>query len=176
MSYVSLKSGKVESQVHRIPVSWDRNASRSTGAERRRSIAIVSVVIGFAAVDIYSIACVAVFHPQSSSMAKFRAIARQLDAEGIEDQLSASDRYHDGLFVAYARGNVSNYLGSPQSTEQSDVAKELVSNGVRLNFRWDADVVVERSLTNSHIAGIWNRRLKIVDRSLGTPMIEVYIR
>ena len=153
-------------------LQWIRDASRSAGDERRRSIAIVSVVIGFAVVDIYSIVCVAVFHPQSSNMAKFRAIARQLDAEGIADQLNASDRYHDGLFIAYARGNVSNYLGSPQATEQSDLAKELISKGVHLSFHWDSD----RSQTNSHIAGIWNRRLKIVDRSLSAPMIEVYIR
>lgn len=156
--------------------SWFDNATRAASVERRLSAAAVLLVLGFAIVDVYSIVCVPVYHPQSSCMAKYRAIARQLDEQGIEDQLSASNRWHEGLYIAYARGNVSNYMGSPQATGPSNAAEELISSGVRLTFQWNEDEIAAYPEEEPQVAGVWNRRVTIGDRSLGKETVEVLIR
>lgn len=104
-------------------------------------------------------------------MEQFRAIACQLDAAGIKDQLSASNRWHDGLYIAYARGNVSNYLGSPRGSNPIDAAEELVSSGVSLNFYWmeDDTSIMNRSLARTD-------RLTIVDPKAASIVTEVIIR
>lgn len=152
------------------------NTVRATHVERRLSVAAILLIAGFAIVDIYSIVCIPIYHPQSSCMAKYRAIARQLDEQGIEDQLSASSRWHEGLYIAYARGNVSNYMGSPQSSIPTDAAKELISSGVRLTFQWGEDQIAVYPATETHIAEIQNRRLTLGERSLIGEKVEVLIR
>lgn len=150
---------------------WIWNATTTVGAEWRLAATAVLAVLGFGIVDLYSIACVAIYHPQSTCMEQFRAIACQLDAAGIKDQLSASNRWHDGLYIAYARGNVSNYLGSPRGSNPIDAAEELVSSGVSLNFYWmeDDTSIMNRSLARTD-------RLTIVDPKAASIVTEVIIR
>ena len=152
-----------------------RTALMAVKSERRLSVATVIVVACFAVVDIHSLVCVAIFHPQSSSLSQFRAIARKLDEAGVEDQLNSSNRWHDGLYLAYVRGNVSNYLGSPQATDPLKVQKELLSNGVGIHFNWNSIDRASNAATKVCTEDpSCQCRLIIVDKSLGAQAVEVY--
>ncbi|MBS0206594.1 MAG: hypothetical protein JSS49_27265 [Planctomycetes bacterium] len=129
-------AGFISVVAHESKLFGILDVAKSVRGEWRLAATAILVVMGFAAVDLYSIACVAIFHPQSTCMKQFRDIARQLDDAGIKDRLSASNRWHDGLYIAYARGNVSNYLGTPQASNPTDIADELLSSGVSLNYLW----------------------------------------
>lgn len=146
--------------------------------ERKWTIGVVSLVLAFGAVDLYSIACIALYHPQSARMSTFRAIAQRLEEAGIGDQPTASNRWHDGLYIAYARGRVSSYLGSPQSASREGATEELLSKGVSLHLHWklEEEPTVTSWPLDQFIAGFFSRRLTIIDPWQASQKVEVYIR
>ena len=142
------------------------------------SLALTSVMLccAFAAVDIYSIGMVATEHPQSSNLAEFRELARRLDANGIAHQTFASNKYHEGLYLAYVCGNLSNYLGETRSTDPAELTDELTENGVQVNIRWAEFMQTRPLIDGISVARSPKRDLMIVNRFRSMEPIEVYIR
>ncbi len=69
-------------------------------------------------------------HPQSAPIAPSRALAAELAANGIAAQRLASNRYHEGLFVAYALNRTRDYFGAPRATEPAAIASELAVHDI----------------------------------------------
>ncbi len=73
---------------------------------------LVPVILLVACQDVIRLANIPLSHPQSVRLARFRSVAKQLRSAGILPKPFASSRWHGGLFVSYAVGNVSEYLGA----------------------------------------------------------------
>ncbi|MEI8378696.1 MAG: hypothetical protein WCJ09_01115 [Planctomycetota bacterium] len=169
-------AGLIQATAVQDGVGWTKRFPIFQRSERSLALTSIMLCFVFAAVDVYSIGMVAVKHPQSTSLAAYRELARRLDATGIGHQICASNKYHEGLYLAYVCGNLSNYLGATQSTDPVDLTNELAKNGVQVNIRW-TDITHERPLIDEiSIARSPKRGLMIVDRLRSTEPIEVYIR
>ena len=138
------------------------------------------VVTAYGSIDIYSVACVAAQHPQSESMTRYRTIARELQRAGCAGFRSASNRYHDGLYLAYASGDVATYLGEPTAVTPQELATELTTSGVTVYLNWispsTSDGGVSHPPRTIGSDPCWKLAQTIEDPSLGSAAVEVYIR
>lgn len=141
------------------------------------SIMPVVVIVLFGAVDIYSIACVAVRHPQTEPMARYRFVAQQLQATGCAHLPMASSRYHDGLYVAYANRSGPQYFGEPQSRTLAGLSEEMNSSGVVVFLRWSRDHgVVDHQPALEHDPRSWKHITTIRGTPLESQIIDVFLK
>ena len=75
-------------------------------------------------------------HPQSARLAPFRAIAEQLHRARILPKPFAANRWHRGLYVSYAAGDVPDYLGAPLPNAATSMMEQLKSSGAAVYLRW----------------------------------------
>ncbi|GEM_PF-3290279 len=99
--------------------------------------AALILVAVFSSQDIFRMERIAVQHPQSVMLARFRGIAEQMAAAGIPPGAMAANDYHLGLFVAYAADRLPAYLGAPLSPNSEELLMEqLQACGIRVFLRW----------------------------------------
>ncbi len=155
----------------------DLEAQRFAVTKRMVSIMPVAAIVLFGAVDIYSIGCVAVRHPQTEPMARYRFVAQQLQATGCAHQPMASSRYHDGLYVAYANGSVPQFFGEPQSTTPAELNEEMNSSGVVVFLRWSHDhSVVDHQPTLEQGPRSWKHVTTIRGAPLESQIVDVFLK
>ncbi len=74
---------------------------------------------------------IALSHRQSTKLSTARLIAQRLDGADIGSALTASNQGHEGVFVAYARNRLADYLGTPLAANPDAVTAELHAAGAR---------------------------------------------
>ncbi|MEI8195035.1 MAG: hypothetical protein WCI73_03915, partial [Phycisphaerae bacterium] len=143
--------------------------------------AAILLVALFSGQDIFRMERIAVQHPQSGPLARYRAIADRLAAAKLPPGPIAATNYHSGLFLAYAWDRLPSYLGAPLPNDPADVMKQLQSSGARIYLRWfnPQALPTQLGLAEAFVpAAPWVRVLSIPDTSpRGVPMqVEVYVK
>ena len=94
------------------------------------------LVAAFSVQDDYRLLQIATRHPQSHQLSSYVQIARQIQRFGGLDQLTACNRWHEGLIVAYAARRVRQYLGTPNAGDSQAIERQLDSAGAAAYIRW----------------------------------------
>jgi hypothetical protein len=113
--------------------------SRLDGMRRRwRKSAwwVAPVILLVSALDLSRLASIPLSHPQSARLARYRPVVEQLRLSGIEGKTFAANRWHDGLYVSYAAGNVPNYLGTPLRNTATSLIDQLRQSKAAVYLRW----------------------------------------
>ncbi|MEP7070752.1 MAG: hypothetical protein ABI839_00055 [Verrucomicrobiota bacterium] len=98
-------------------------------------VAII-LIFPFALQDGFRLWQVAAVHPQSVALPHFRDLATKIQQMSAVSTPMACNRWHDGLYLAYAAGQVASYLGSPKAETLSKFDEQLNTCGALCYLRW----------------------------------------
>ena len=97
--------------------------------------AIVLVAL-FSSQDIFRMERIAVQHPQSVELRRYRTISGSLRAANLPPGPFAATNYHAGLYLAYAWDRLPSYLGAPLPDNAAEMMKQLQASEARIYLRW----------------------------------------
>ena len=76
----------------------------------RRSVWwVVPLILLVSLQDVHRLVCIPLRHPRLTRLARYGSIAERMRAAQIACQPFAANRWHEGLYVSYAAGNVRGY-------------------------------------------------------------------
>jgi hypothetical protein len=144
----------------------------------RRSVRwVIPVILLVSAQDVHRMACIPLFHPQSAKLARYRSIAEQLRGARLLPGPFAANRWHDGLYVSYAAGNVPDYLGAPLPDSTISMMEQLQRSSSAVHLRWHGqeNLSASPSTTDAFVpAAPWTLVSTIKDGESGPTVIDVY--
>jgi hypothetical protein len=112
---------------------------------RRSAWWVAPVILLVSALDLSRLTDIPLNHPQSARLARYGPIVKQLRSCGIGGKIFAANRWHDGLYVSYAEGNVPNYLGAPLPNTATSMMDQLRQSNaaVYLRWKWPGDALAD---------------------------------
>jgi hypothetical protein len=86
----------------------------------------------------------------------------------------AANRWHQGLYVSYAAGDVPDYLGAPLPNAATSMMEQLKSSGAAVYLRWRREAAPPDAVDAFVPAAPWALALTIRDVDSPQTVIEVY--
>ena len=116
-------------------------------------------------------------HPQSGRLEPYRLIAEQLRSAQILSKPFAANRWHKGLGLSYAAGNVPKYLGAPLPGAATSMMEQLNSSGCKVYLRWREKEADPPNMVDAFVPGAPWKLESIIKITANEPaVIEVYAR
>lgn len=150
---------------------------------RRSAWWLVPIVLLVSLPDLHRLAIIPLKHPQSVGLARFRRIAEQLHDARVLPNPFACSRWHNGMNLSYAAGDVANYLGSPLPDAATSMIEQLQESGATVYLRWrqpDDKSIPHSAVDAFDPAAIptspWKLDMIIKDSQPPSTTIEVYAR
>jgi hypothetical protein len=104
-------------------------------------------------------------------------IAEQLRSAHILPKRFAANRWHTGLGLSYAAGEVSDYLGAPLPNAATSMMEQLQNSNSAVYLRWrrQGDEAAPPSLTDAFVPAAPWTLVSIIKNTESKPtVIEVY--
>jgi len=111
-------------------------ATPTANPGRGRMLIAFLFLLPFTLQDVFRAQRIAFQHPQTAHLADASAIAQRLAEVRVPAGLMAANRYHSGLYVAFAANRVAEYLGAPTVEDPATLAQQLAASGATIYLRW----------------------------------------
>ncbi|MGA2258679.1 MAG: hypothetical protein ABSG53_28770 [Thermoguttaceae bacterium] len=138
---------------------------------------VIPVVLVVSLPDVNRLVNIPLSHPQSGRLAPYRLIAEQLRSAHILPKRFAANRWHTGLGLSYAAGEVSDYLGAPLPNAATSMMEQLQNSNSAVYLRWrrQGDEAAPPSLTDAFVPAAPWTLVSIIKNTESKPtVIEVY--
>jgi hypothetical protein len=132
-------------------VGWMQNL-------RRPALVGTLLALGFGAQDVRYAYIAATRHSQSHHRSSYLAVKNALVAYPVLRGRFAASNWHLGLGVAYAGGNVPDFLGMPQAVTPEARARELAAAQVRFYLDFLPD---NQNRKAPHLDHTWQRTVEL---------------